>query len=152
EALAIAQGLLRTAIRRGGEITWLGPLSRRGRSGFAPIGPSLAHGRAGIALFLAACAAIDGGARYRTAAMRALRPLAGALREPGHAAQLAAELGIGGAAGVGGVIYALTRTAGFLGDDRLRSAATHAANTILSGASSSERVMDVYAGSAGAVL
>ncbi|HEU4559391.1 MAG TPA: type 2 lanthipeptide synthetase LanM family protein [Longimicrobium sp.] len=153
EALAIAEGLLRTAIRRpGGAVTWIGAAGTRGGSSFAPVGPAFAHGAAGIAFFLAACAARDGGARYRNAARRALRPLVLRLRQSGHAARLADELGIGGAAGVGGIIYALTRVAGLLGDDELLAAATAAARGISRAHVDADRVLDVYHGSAGAVL
>lgn len=165
EALAIAEGLLRTAIRRAdGEVTWLGPGAGR-RAAFSPVGHGFAHGSAGIGLFLAACAAVDGGTRCRDAALRALRPLVRDLRG-GAAPRLAAQLGVGGAAGMGGIVYALTRAAGLLGDCTLLAAAHAAAEAIESmrpgsigkrstetrSSGAGERRLDAYSGMAGAVL
>lgn len=153
EALAIAEGLLRTLLRRSdGSVTWIGPGDTRRGSSFAPVGPGFAHGAAGVALFLAACAAADGGTRYRNAARRALRPLVRRLRRPGYAPRLADELGTGGAAGVGGIVYALTRAGTLLGDDELLAAAGSAARGIAPAHVEADRVLDVYSGSAGAVL
>jgi lantibiotic modifying enzyme len=153
EAAALAEQLVRTAqaARRGG-LTWLAPVDGPGEARFAPAGLDLAHGRTGTALFLAACAGAEAGGGCREAALAAIEPLLRGLREPGCARRLATRLGIGGADGVGGVVYALVRIAGFLGDEAPLRAAGAAAAALSPAAVAADRSLDVYSGSAGAAL
>lgn len=155
EAAAIAEDLLRSALRApGGGATWLQAV-RTGtshRSGFAEAGLSFAHGLPGIALFLAACARATGERRYGDAARDALRPLLRSLRARRYSPALAARMGIGGAAGSGGIVYALVRTARFLDDDAVLRAAGEVASGITPGRVRRDRALDLFGGSAGAAL
>jgi type 2 lantibiotic biosynthesis protein LanM len=152
-AVAIADELRARAIHAAdGSVAWIAPqyLPRAERFQFQPLGEDLYGGACGIALFLAALEAATGGAEYRALALGALRPLRWALRE--HRERLAGTLGIGGASGLGGVVYALVRTGQLLHEPALLADAERAAALITAERIAADRTLDVIAGAAGAVL
>ena len=102
---------------------------RRADDGSLAWGAGVAHehydlyrGQAGIALFLAALAAVTRQARFTDAATSALDPLARILEAPGPAAP-ERWASIGGCDGLGSVVYALAASGRLLGDFRWTEAA-----------------------------
>jgi type 2 lantibiotic biosynthesis protein LanM len=135
-----------------GSVTWIAPryLFRAERFQLEPLGFSLYDGTAGVALFLAALEHVTGGAGYRDLALGALNALHQALS---HAPQRAASaLGIGGALGLGSVVYALTRSSQWLEAPLLLEDAKQAAALITSERIAQDGALDILAGSAGALL
>jgi lantibiotic modifying enzyme len=131
-----------------GAPAWIGPAEGR----VEEAGAGLGHGRAGIGLFLAALAAAGGEARHRRLAIRTLAPVAAAVRDPGARERLAAGDGIGAAKGMGGIAWALLRAGRLLDDPALREAAVRAASAMTPAAIRADRELDVFAGTAGALL
>lgn len=153
EADAIAEEVARHAVRRGPGAAWTGlnwfPESDVAQ--LAVLGHDLYNGSCGIALFLAAHARSRGSSVSADLAVAALTRLRAELggRNASHLARL---LGIGGATGLGSVVYALTVTATLLRDDDLRADAVRAADLITDDLIAADTRFDVVAGSAGAAL
>ncbi len=107
-AEAIARMIADRAVRgRGGAADWFGlvPVDDVGHFEIRPVGPSLYEGVSGTALFLAAIDAVRGDSRHRDLVL-------GAAETAVRAAELDRALPIGGATGLGSVVYALVRIAG----------------------------------------
>lgn len=141
--------LLRDHAIRGadGSVTWVGafldPSSER--VVLQPPGPGLYEGLPGIALFLSALVRVDGPG-WRDLALAALRTAWQPLeRDP-------SVLGIGGATGVGGAVYALTTCAELLDDRRWLDQARTATTAVARNDITSDQRLDLMAGSAGLVL
>ncbi len=152
-AMEIARTLADQAVRADGEATWLGLTRSAGsdRLRLQPVGFDLYSGATGIALFLAAADGLGEGA-FRPLALAALRPLKRTLDAPSARRDLAAELGIGGAQGMGSIVYGLGLAAQLLGEPALFAAAGHAARSIDGESIRADKDLDVVAGAAGAVL
>lgn len=152
-AARIGRALADQAVRDGDEATWLG-LVRSGETGrlrVEQVGFDLYQGSTGIALFLAALdEPCDGG--FRTLALAALNPLKRILEVPSARQDLAAELGIGGAQGMGSIVYALGSAAHLLAEPALVTLAGHAARSIGPESIEADEDLDVIAGCAGAIL
>ncbi|HEX6097119.1 MAG TPA: type 2 lanthipeptide synthetase LanM family protein [Thermoanaerobaculia bacterium] len=151
-AREIAYTIEKQALRgRDGSVTWLtfdvDAASERWRPG--PMGNTLYAGRSGVALFLAALASATGERAYRDLALAALRPLR---RAVAHSATARGLLGIGGAAGAGGMIYALARIGRFLGDEELVRDAGVLAGWITEEQVAADHQLDVIGGAAGCIL
>jgi type 2 lantibiotic biosynthesis protein LanM len=152
-ALGIAAQISSQAIISPGDhgATWIAPqyLPRLERYQFQPIGYDLHSGACGVALFLASVERATGGAGYRQLAMAALQPLRDALAHDANA--LGDAIGVGGATGLGSLVYALTRVAQFIDEPDLLCEAAAAASLV-----SEERIgsapADVFAGLAGDIL
>jgi type 2 lantibiotic biosynthesis protein LanM len=95
-------------------------------------------------------ARITAEADYRELALKAIQPLQVVLRECGQEA--ASIMGIGGAIGIGSVVYAMTRISQLLGEPSLLEDAQHAACLITAEAIAGDTALDVIAGSAGTIL
>jgi type 2 lantibiotic biosynthesis protein LanM len=152
-ARTIADAIAEQAIDIGnGAITWIQPrfFMHSHRHQLQPIGYSIFTGSCGISLFLAAMARASGEGRYGLLARSAVQQLCRSLDE--HGELVASEMGIGGALGLGSVVYALTRISGFLGDSSLLAAASRAAQLIDARRIANDQALDVIAGSAGAIL
>ncbi len=118
-----------------------------------PVGIDLFSGTSGIALFLAAAAAVTGRRDAHTLASRVLDPLCEQLgANPTAPLDLASEIGIGGATGVGGLVYALVQSARFLDRPDYVAAAFTAADGITQHTIGADRALDVLSGTAGAIL
>lgn len=154
EAIAIAEKLRQEGLRSPAGAAWIGamPLPGEERCQLVQIGCDLLCGTSGIALFLAALESVTKGGGYRELALAALssvrRQLAGA--EEGR--RLTRALGIGGARGLGSVIYALTRTGEFLNEESLIEDAGCAAMLLTEENIATDRSFDIVAGAAGAIL
>ncbi|KYC40661.1 Lanthionine synthetase C family protein [Scytonema hofmannii PCC 7110] len=157
QAVAIAQDLKRSAIcAADGSATWIGlgymPLADRFQ--LQPIGDGLYDGRCGVALFLAALEAVTGGIGFRDLALEALQPLRRVLQTSDlkYQQKFAEQTGIGGAMGLGSIIYALVRISQFLGEPALVEDAKQAAHLMKPEAIGTDQHFDVMGGSAGAIL
>lgn len=153
EAGRIAAELSGNAIRRGPGAAWIALEWMGDADAFqlTCLGPDLYNGGSGIAVFLAAYEAVTGcnesGGLARAAVIQLRKRIAGS-----HGGQLARRLGIGGATGVGSVVYALTVMAKCLHDDTLLADAHRAAALITDDLIGSDVRLDIVGGSAGAIL
>lgn len=154
EVHSIIALLKRLALDEETRVTWHG-LGRSaddaGRLG--PVGIDLFSGTSGVAVFLAAAAAVTGRRDARELAVRVLDPLCERLA--GHhtfALDLAADIGIGGATGLGGLIYALVHAGRSLERRACFAAARAAADGITGEAIGADDAPDVLSGTAGALL
>jgi len=153
EVERIATELSASAIRRGPGAAWIALEWVGDADAFqlTCLGPDLYNGGSGIAVFLAAHDAVTGceesGELARAAVAQLRKRIGGS-----HGAQLARRLGVGGATGVGSVVYALTVIAKCLRDDTLLADAHRAAALITDDLIGSDVRLDVVGGSAGAIL
>ena len=153
EAAAIAEEIAEAAIRRDGAAAWigLGSLAASDVSQLAVLGHDLYNGNAGIALFFAAHAKA---AQCESSAERALAAVAYLRSElkSRNAAHVARLLGVGGATGMGSIVYALTAMSRLMSDDALLADAHRAATLLTDDLIASDKRLDVVGGSAGAIL
>lgn len=153
EADKIAEVLSARAIRRGPGAAWIG-LDWLGDAEvfqLACLGPDLYNGASGIAVFLAAHAAVTGhkpSGELARAGISYLRKNLGSR----NAARMARSLGVGGATGLGSIVYALTVMARCLRDDSLLADAHVAAELFTDDLIAADRQLDIIGGSAGAIL
>lgn len=137
-----------------GSVYWLTLLyhSEADRYRLEPTGYDLYEGVTGIVLFLATLDAVTGKRQHRSLILSALQPLRRVLQTPAAARRLAAHVGIGGASGLGSIVYALTRLADLLGVEELLDDARRAASLINDEKIAQDTWLDLIAGSAGATL
>ncbi|MGH8798037.1 MAG: type 2 lanthipeptide synthetase LanM [Caldimonas sp.] len=148
-----AQRIAEVAIRSGPGAAWIG-LDWLGDSEAAqlvPLGFDLYNGAPGIALFLAAHAQATGDDAAADLAIAGLAPLRSHLHGA-NAARFARGLGLGGATGLGSVVYALCAASDLLGDTALRADAHRAARLFSDELIAADRLFDVIGGSAGGIL
>jgi type 2 lantibiotic biosynthesis protein LanM len=153
EADRIAAELSHYAIRRGPGAAWIG-LDWLGDSEFSQLvclGPDLYNGICGIGVFLAAHAAVTGNKASAELAYAGLAQLRKNLKSR-NAARMARALGLGGAVGLGSVVYALAVMAKCLHDDGLLADARQAAELFTDDLITADKQLDVVSGSAGAIL
>jgi type 2 lantibiotic biosynthesis protein LanM len=153
EADEVAAELSRLAIRRGPGAAWIG-LDWLGDSEvfqLVCLGPDLYNGTAGIALFLAAHAAVSRRESSGELARAALAHLRKNLRGR-NAARFARALGTGGATGLGSIVYAFAVIARLLNDDALLADAHSAAGLFSDELIAADKQLDVIGGSAGGIL
>jgi type 2 lantibiotic biosynthesis protein LanM len=149
----IAAELSHYAIRRGPSVAWIG-LDWLGDSEFSQLvclGPDLYNGTCGIGVFLAAHAAVTGNKASAELAYAGLAQLRSNLKSR-NAARMARALGLGGAVGLGSVVYALAVMATCLHDDDLLADARQAAELFTDDLITADKQLDVVSGSAGAIL
>ena len=153
EADAVAHELSRRAIRRGPGAAWIGLDWLGGSEVFqlVALGPHLYDGLSGIALFLAAHAAVANRRPSAELALAALCGLRKALKSRNRA-RFARALGLGGALGLGSIVYALTVVSELLRDDALLADAHAAAELITADLIAADTQLDIMGGSAGAIL
>ena len=153
EADKIAEELSCHAIRRGPGAAWIG-LDWLGDSEvfqLVCLGPELYNGVSGIAVFLAAHAAVTGSRPSGELALAGISHLRKSLKSR-NAARMARSLGIGGATGLGSIVYALTVISKCLHDDGLLADAHVAAELLTDDLIAADKQLDVLGGSAGAIL
>ncbi len=153
EADKIAAELAERAIRRGPGAAWIG-LDWLGDAEVCQVvclGPDLYNGSCGIAVFLAAHAAVTGHAASAELALAALAHLRKNLKSR-NTARFARALGIGGAIGLGSIVYAFATIAKCLGDRELLADATDAARLFTDELIAADKQLDVMGGSAGGIL
>jgi type 2 lantibiotic biosynthesis protein LanM len=153
EADDIAAELSNRAIRRGPGAAWIGVdwLGDSEVSQLVPLGPDLYNGVSGIAVFLAAHAAVTGRAASAELARAGIAALRHNLRSR-TAARMARSLGTGAATGLGSIVYALTVISRSLHDDELLADAHLAAELFTDDLIAADKQLDVIGGSAGGIL
>ena len=153
----IAQEIASSAIvSSDGTASWLGltHLPKIDRYQLLPVSDGLYGGRAGVALFLAACDHVNRSDEHRSLVFGALRPLRAILRSAGRS-RIEAYLGtagIGIADGIGGLVYALTCIGEWCHDVTLTDDADELARLISPKTLESDLRLDVIGGAAGAIL
>lgn len=153
EADRIAAELARYAIRRGPGAAWIGLdwLGDAEVSQLVCLGPDLYNGICGIGVYLAAHAAVTGNKASAELAQAALVQLRKNLKGR-NAARMARSLGVGGAVGLGSIVYALAVMAKGLQDDALLADARQAVELLTDDLIAADKQLDVIGGSAGAIL
>jgi type 2 lantibiotic biosynthesis protein LanM len=153
EANNAAAELLHSAIRRGPGAAWIGLdwLGDSETSQLVPLGVDLYNGVSGIALFLAAHASVTGRAPSQDLALAAVAHLRKRLKSR-NAPRMARSLGIGGAIGLGSIVYALTVMSTCFRDRGLLDDALVAAELFTDDLIAADRQLDVIGGSAGGIL
>jgi type 2 lantibiotic biosynthesis protein LanM len=168
EAAAIAEQIDEHAIRYAdGSAAWIVPhlVPQASRYQLLPASYDLYDGAPGIGVFLAALERVTAGkaspagtpglgrrrgSGYRDLALAAMQPLRWALHE--YASILGRDFGIGGAAGLGSMAYALLTGSRLLDDPALLDDAHHAARLITPDRVEADPALDVISGAAGAIL
>lgn len=157
EAKAIATVLEKTAIPDpSGGINWIGLsyVVEAERFRLQVLNHSLYDGNCGIALFLAALAQVTGESRFANLSLRTLQSLRQTIHQldPDAQQRVARFMGIGGAVGVGSLIYALVKVSEFLNDPALLSDAQTLNDWITPELIAADQKLDVMSGAAGAIL
>ena len=157
QAVAIAQDLQQRAIRAAdSSATWigLGYVPETQRFQLQPLGYGLYDGSCGVALFLAALETVTGDNGFRDLTLEALQPLRKFLQDSDLKFQqkMTKRFGIGGATGLGSVLYALVRISQFLGEPTFLEDAKQAALLMTPEAINTDRNFDLISGAAGAIL
>jgi type 2 lantibiotic biosynthesis protein LanM len=153
EADKIAAELAQHAVRRGRSAAWIG-LDWLGDSEvfqLVCLGPDLYNGATGIALFLAAHAAVSQDASSGELAVAGLAHIRRNLNSR-SAARFARSLGIGAATGLGSIVYGLCVIAKCSGNTALLQDAECAARLFSDELIGADKQLDVMGGAAGAIL
>ncbi len=153
EADALVRTLSEHAIREGASAAWVGLdwLGDSEVSQLVVLGADLYNGACGIALFLAAHAAVTNTKSSEALAFAALAGVRRTLRGR-NPARVARSLGLGGGLGLGSIVYGLAAISALLDDDDVLADAHAAAELITDEVVSADRQLDVLGGSAGAIL
>ena len=158
-ARAIADRIARRAVPDGAGARWIGIDydDRIDRCCLQAVTPSLYAGRAGLALFFAAVYATAGkNPEHRRLALSAAHSVCDDFWGPGldaHATAVAARVsGIGMAAGVPGIAYALRHCARLLDEPGLLDDALRMGRLVTAELIEEDRRLDVMGGAAGAIL
>jgi type 2 lantibiotic biosynthesis protein LanM len=157
-ARGIARDIEGRTIWNGAEANWIGldTLPVSARLHVQPLGPSLYGGLTGMAVFLAAQFAVDGGPDYRRAAVGIAHTLRRSLvdsaldRKTLRTAFLAA--GIGGASGAASIVYGLLTAGQILHDEETLDTALCLSRLLDTDAIRADKNLDVIGGAAGAIL
>ncbi|HYC18287.1 MAG TPA: type 2 lanthipeptide synthetase LanM family protein [Pseudolabrys sp.] len=153
EADKIADELSRYAIRRGPGAAWIGIdwLGDAEVFQLVCLGSDLYNGASGISVFLAAHAAVTGLHSSADLARAGVVRLRKNLKSR-NAARMARSMGVGGATGLGSVVYALAVMSKCLRDDTLLADAHAASELFTDGLIAADKQLDIIGGSAGAIL
>jgi len=118
------------------------------------LGASLYDGNCGIALFLAALARIRGRSQFRDLALSALESLRKVFQTTNLllTQRVAKTIGIGGATGLGSIVYSLIKISQLLEEPALIEDATRIANLITPELIAGDQKFDVMSGAAGLIL
>jgi len=138
-----------------GTVSWIGLsyMEHAERFQFQPLGDSLYEGRCGIVLFLAALERVTGES-YQNLILGAMAPLRQRLnpRDSAMTEQWLRQIGIGGATGLGSIIYTFVKLSQFLEADIWLEAAARAASLLTPERIKQDRQLDIIGGCAGAIL
>ena len=153
EADGVAETISHHAIRKGPGAAWIGFdwLGDAEAFQLVCLGPDLYNGVSGIALFLAAHAAVTGRQSSAELARAAIVQLRKNLKSR-SAARMARSIGVGGATGLGSIVYGLAVMSKCLRDESLLADAHAAANLFIDDLIAADKQLDVIGGSAGAIL
>lgn len=148
-----AQRIENTALKKGAGLAWVGVdwLGDSEAAQLVSLGSDLYNGSTGIALFLAAHYHVCGSEKSKELAYKALASTRHQLKQ-NTAARWARTIGIGGASGLGSVIYGLAAASQLLNDPDILADALSAANLISADLIAADESLDIIGGSAGAIL
>jgi type 2 lantibiotic biosynthesis protein LanM len=157
EARAIAAELeARTIPNSDGSVNWigLGYELKAERFQLQVLNDSLYDGRCGVALFLAALSQVSGEPCWGNLALRSLQSLRQLIQTLDlESQQLTARLtGIGGATGLGSMIYTLVKVSRFLKDATLLQDAQALSDWVTPELIAADKQLDIMGGAAGAIL
>jgi type 2 lantibiotic biosynthesis protein LanM len=157
-AEALAAFIARRTIWDGDAAYWLGLefAARSEKHSLQPVGASLYSGRGGIAVFFAALHALTHWDDYRHLALGAVRSIIHQSlspdADPETARTIVTAQGIGGASGIGSVVYSLLAAARLLGEPALIADAQRYAEFISEREITGDIALDVIGGASGAIL
>ena len=155
EAVFIAQELQQQGIYDGDSVSWIGLGLRTNTPGFELQGLSdnLYDGSSGVALFLSALAKVTGNSDWQNLAQKTLQPLCRDLQDlkPEVAKRLKRE-GIGGATGLGSIVYSLVEISQLMPDAELIDAAKKAASLMTTDLIERDCTFNSSGGTAGMIL
>ena len=156
-AIVIAQELRkRSVVAPDDSVNWIGMtyVPQLQQFQLQPLEDNLYDGRCGVALFLSALFKITREPSYYHLALDALKPLRNTLQTLTEKSQLqiGQKMGIGGASGLGSVVYALVTISQLLEDSSLLDDAQQAALGITPEIIAADNQLDVIGGVAGAIL
>jgi type 2 lantibiotic biosynthesis protein LanM len=154
-AVAIGAELAQRAFYgKDGSVAWigLGLLPNSDKFRLQPVEYCLYDGAMGIGLFLAALYQETQTDRWRKLALGAIQPLEFLLNNQAMLPLFVNGVGIGGAAGLGSIVYGFTKIAQFLGDNSFLLIADRVAQLITPAVIAQDTLYDVVGGSAGAIL
>ncbi|MBW4508806.1 MAG: type 2 lantipeptide synthetase LanM family protein [Scytonematopsis contorta HA4267-MV1] len=157
EACYIAQQIQEKAMQgTDGSVTWMGLqyILKSQRFLFSPMGSDLYDGTAGVALFLAAVEKVTGGTGFRELAVSSLQAFHKFLHhaEADFQQKIVNDIGIGGAKGLGSLIYTLVQTSSFLNEPMLLEDAQKAVSFITADVIAADKKLDTVFGASGAIL
>jgi len=150
-ALNIAKNIEESAIHFDGSgSTWIGNeyIPSLDRAQLQPLGYGLYSGICGVALFLSALEHIEGKGRLQNIILSTLKPLFLDIEDSPDTI----ETGIGGARGLGSIVYSLTSISNFLAMSSVLEYAKKTALLITDEVIEQERHFDIIGGVAGAIL
>ena len=157
EARAIAANLEARALQDAdGSLNWIG-------MGFVPqaerfqlqvLNDSLYDGRCGIALFLAGLYQVTQDSYFSDLSQRVLQPLRRQLQNmnSGSRQRFSRLMGLGGASGVGSIIYSFVKVSQFLEQESLLTEAQVLTADITSDLIAADQTFDIISGAAGGIL
>lgn len=153
EAAHVAEQIADHAVLESGGAAWVGVgwSPDIDASQLAVLGHDFYNGTCGIGTFLAAYSAVTGDDRFAELTLAALAHLRVEISGP-TAAHVARVMGIGGATGLGSIVYGLTCAGRFSADDGLLDDALRAARLMSDDLIAADQQLDVIGGSAGAIL
>lgn len=156
ESMNLAHNLKQKAIfGADGSMAWSGFELRKTYPFFQlqNLGSNTYNGCSGVALFLAPLAKVTGSSEWRNLALGALHSLRHDLNElNSQTIKQLTRLEIGGATGLGSIVYALVQTGYFLENSELVKDAQKLANLITPELIEADRNFNLMQGSAGAIL
>jgi type 2 lantibiotic biosynthesis protein LanM len=146
----------RAVLDPNGSVNWIGLsyVLEAERFQLQVLNDSLYEGRCGVALFLAALYHVTGESRWRDLSLRALCSLRRSLQTLDSNAQAQPEefTGIGGAIGLGSMIYSFVKVSQFLNDATLLHDAEALAQLMTPERIAADTHLDIVLGTAGALL
>lgn len=151
QALSIAEQISAQAIQSRAGTQWLSFGTSGERYQFQPMGHNLYDGSSGVILFLAALEKITA-AGYTTMIQDAMKPLEVILASRKAGGFFAQRLSIGGATGLGSLVYTLVLVSQFLNDSHFLGLAQRVAALITPTELAADKSFDVVNGAAGALL
>jgi type 2 lantibiotic biosynthesis protein LanM len=152
-AEGMADLILKSAFQKGSGTAWLS-LDWMGESEVArlmPMGPDLYGGTTGVAIFLAAYHQHCGSKSSHDMSYKVIAGIRYALKK-NTSARWARNLGIGGACGLGSIVYGLSTISQLLKDPELLNDAEAAVLLFTSDLIRADEGLDIIVGSAGAIL
>lgn len=149
----IADRLVKRSTRDGDGAAWIGLSPFAGGDGYelSALGHDLYCGAPGVSVFLAAHAMVTGSTVSQDVALAGVAATRHLINETG-AGHFARIMGLGGATGVGSVIYAFLSIGRFIGNEDLLHDARRVARIVTDDMIADDRVYDVVGGAAGCVL